>query len=248
MDNGKILAVVEGVEITERDLYNTFVRMPKERQQAFSTEEGKKQLLDQIVTFELVNKDALKNGLDKDPVFVMQLENIKRELLTQYAIHKVLSKTVVTDEEASKFYKDNMSLFLQQDGVSARHILVSELDKANEILSKLKNGMDFAEAAATYSTCPSKERGGELGFFTKGRMVPEFEEAAFGLEVGEISEPVKTQFGYHIIQVMEKKSACLKSLEEAKPEIIERLKNQKQNQIYGAYVESLKKKYTVEYK
>ncbi|WP_139905961.1 peptidylprolyl isomerase [Clostridium thermarum] len=248
MDNGKILAVVEGVEITERDLYNTFVRMPKERQQAFSTEEGKKQLLDQIVTFELVNKDALKNGLDKDPVFVMQLENIKRELLTQYAIHKVLSQTVVTDEEAGKFYKDNMSLFLQQDGVSARHILVSELDQANEILSKLKNGMDFAEAAATYSTCPSKERGGELGFFTKGRMVPEFEEAAFGLEVGEISEPVKTQFGYHIIQVMEKKPACLKSLEEAKPEIIERLKNQKQNQIYGAYVESLKKKYTVEYK
>jgi peptidyl-prolyl cis-trans isomerase C len=248
MDNGKLLAIVEGVEITERDLYETFARMPKERQQFFGTEEGKKQLLDQMVTFELVNKDAVRNGLDNDPVFVMQLDNVKRELLTQYAMHKVLSQAVVSDEEVNNFYKNNMSMFLQPEGVNARHILVPELDEAKEVVNKIKSGMDFAEAAATYSTCPSKERGGELGFFTKGRMVPEFEEVAFGLEVGEVSEPVKTQFGYHIIEVMEKKQACLKSLEEAKAEIAEKLKNQKQNQVYGVFVEGLKKKYSVEYK
>lgn len=248
MDNNKVLAVVEGVEITEKDLSITLSRFSGERQQFFSTEEGKKQLLEQMVTFELVNKYALSNGVDKEPVFLMQMENVKREVLTQYTVSKVLSQAQVTEEEAQKFYKDNMSRFLQQEAVSARHILVSELDKAQEIVKEIKSGISFAEAAAKYSSCPSKERGGDLGFFTKGRMVPEFEEAAFGLEVGEVSEPVKTQFGYHIIQVQDRKPASLKSFDEAKNEIAEQLGNQKRNQYYGAFVDSLKKQYSVEYK
>jgi peptidyl-prolyl cis-trans isomerase C len=248
MDNNKVLAVVEGIEITEKDLYNTLSRFSGERQQFFSTEEGKKQLLEQMVTFELVNKYAISNGLDKEPVFLMQMENVKREVLTQYTVSKVLSQVQVTEEEAQKFYKDNMSRFLQQEGVSARHILVADLDEAQNIVKEIKGGMDFAEAAAQYSSCPSKDRGGELGFFTKGRMVPEFEEAAFGMAVGEVSEPVKTQFGYHIIQVQDKKPANLKSFDEAKNEIVEQLGNHKRNQVYGALVESLKKQYSVEYK
>lgn len=248
MDNNKVLAVVEGVEISERDLVNTLSRFPAERQQMFRTEEGKKQLLEQMVTFELVNKYASSNGLDKEPVFLMQMDNVKREVLAQYTVNKVLSQAQITEEEAQKFYKDNMSRFLQEEGVSARHILVSDSESAQDIVNKIKGGMDFAEAAAQYSTCPSKERGGELGFFTKGRMVPEFEEAAFELAVGEVSEPVKTQFGYHIIQVLDKKPASLKSFDEAKNEIAEQLINQKQNQVYGSFIDNLKKQYSIEYK
>ena len=89
--------------------------------------------------------------------------------------------------------------------VKASHILVSSLEEANKVISELKNGKEFGELARKYSSCPSGKQGGDLGFFSKGQMVKEFEDAAFSLEVGSVSGPVKTQFGYHIIKVTEKK-------------------------------------------
>lgn len=89
--------------------------------------------------------------------------------------------------------------------VKASHILVSSLEEANKVISELKNGKEFGELARKYSICPSGKQGGDLGFFSKGQMVKEFEDATFSLEVGGVSGPVKTQFGYHIIKVTEKK-------------------------------------------
>lgn len=248
MTNNKVLAVVEGVEITESDLIATIGRFPQERQQFLATEEGKKQLLDQMVISLLIHKYAIENKLDQNDEFIVELENTKRELLTRYAMSKVMDQAKVSDEEAEAFYKDNMSRFLEEESVNARHILHGDLDKAKEAYNKVKEGMDFAEAANEYSICPSKARGGELGFFTKGQMVPEFEEAAFSLEVGEISEPVQTKFGYHIIEVLEKKPAAIKSFEEVKDDIVNAILNAKQNQVYSTFVSTLKGKYTVEYK
>ena len=88
--------------------------------------------------------------------------------------------------------------------IRASHILVSTLDKAREIRTELENGKSFEELAEKHSECPSGKEGGDLGFFSKGQMVKEFEDAAFSLDIGEISEPVKTQFGYHIIKLKEK--------------------------------------------
>ena len=89
--------------------------------------------------------------------------------------------------------------------IRASHILVSTLDEAKTVISELEDGKDFAKLAKKYSSCPSKEQGGDLGFFSKGQMVKEFEDAAFSLKKGEISDPVKTQFGYHIIKLTEKR-------------------------------------------
>ncbi len=89
--------------------------------------------------------------------------------------------------------------------VRASHILVSSLEEANHVVNELKAGKDFAELARKYSSCPSKKDGGDLGFFSKGQMVKEFEDAAFSLKPGEVSAPVKTQFGYHLIKVTGKK-------------------------------------------
>ena len=88
--------------------------------------------------------------------------------------------------------------------VRASHILVSSLEEANKVIEELNKGMDFGELAKKYSSCPSSENGGDLGLFGKGQMVKEFEDAAFSLEIGKNSGPVKTQFGYHIIKVTEK--------------------------------------------
>jgi peptidyl-prolyl cis-trans isomerase C len=186
--------------------------------------------------------------MDQNKDFLVELENTKRELLTRYAMSKVMDQANVSLEEAEAFYKDNMSRFLQEESLNARHILNGDLDKAKEAYKKIKDGMDFAEVANEYSVCPSKARGGELGYFTKGKMVPEFEEVAFSLEVGEISEPVETKFGYHIIEVTDRKPAGIKSFEEVKDEIVAAILNAKQKQLYSNFVASLRNKYTVEYK
>jgi peptidyl-prolyl cis-trans isomerase C len=246
MEN-KVLVKVNGTEITELDLQQTIARFPRERQAQFSTEESRKQLLDQMVSFELVYNFAKESGIDSDEVFQMQLKNAEREILTQYAISKILADVNITEEEAKAYYTENQSMFIEDESVRARHILVATLEEANKVLAEIKSGMSFEEAALAYSSCPSKEQGGDLGSFTKGRMVPEFEEAAFELEEGKVSEPVKTQFGYHIIRVDEKSAPNLLTFDKVKDNIGNNMLQAKQNYRYMEFTEALKNKYGVEY-
>jgi peptidyl-prolyl cis-trans isomerase C len=108
--------------------------------------------------------------------------------------------------------------------------------------------MSFEEAAQLYSKCPSKNNGGSLGYFGKGMMVPEFEEAAFGLNVGTLSKPVQTQFGYHIILVEDKKESGTKKFEDVKNDIRNHMLQEKQSYTYMNFVNGLKDKYKVEIK
>lgn len=247
MEN-KILATVNGREITEKDIQETMSRFPKERQEYLLGEEGKKQLLEQIISFELINCYASDNGMEEDPEYKMQLEKLKKEILTQATIKKILSEVTVTDDEVQKYYEANRETFKNEESVTAKHILVDNLEKANMILKSIKDGMIFEEAASKYSSCPSKEQGGNLGNFTRGRMVPEFEKAAFDLEVGVISEPVKTQFGYHLIKVEKRDEASVKSFDEVKATIKTELLNERQGFKYMQFVEKLKTTYKVEIK
>lgn len=126
--------------------------------------------------------------------------------------------------------------------------MVDTLDEANDIKKKIEEGMNFEMAAMKYSSCPSKAQGGNLGTFTRGKMVPEFEKAAFELAVNEVSNPVKTQFGYHLIKVEEKRSGTIKSLDEVYPIIKKELFNERQSYRYMEFTEKLKNKYNVEIK
>ncbi|MDL2311206.1 peptidyl-prolyl cis-trans isomerase, partial [Peptostreptococcaceae bacterium OttesenSCG-928-C18] len=111
---------------------------------------------------------------------------------------------------------------------------------------ELENGKAFEEAAFEFSTCPSKEKGGSLGQFARGQMVPEFEEAAFAANVGELVGPIKTQFGYHIIKVDEKIEEGFAPLEEVKAEVTRQLTGLKQQEVYLNRAKDLSKKYKVE--
>jgi peptidyl-prolyl cis-trans isomerase C len=244
----KIIAVVNGREITENDLNNAILRFPKERQGYFSTEEGKKQLLDQLISFELIYSYALDNEVEKDENYLMILEAAKKEMLTQTAIRQILKDVNVSDEEVKNYYEANINYFMNEEVVSASHILVDSLELANEIKNKIDNGLNFEMAAMQYSTCPSKEQGGNLGQFTRGRMVPEFENAAFELAVGQISDPVKTQFGYHIIKVEEKVSGAAKPLEEVYNVIKSEILSERESFKYMQFTEGLKNVYSIELK
>lgn len=247
MEN-KVLAVVNGRQITERDIDESISRFPKDRQQYLSSDEGRKQLLEQIISFELVYVDSVNKGLENDEEYKTQLEIMKREMLTQLGIKKLLESVKVSDEEAKAYYKANKSQFKNQSSVSAKHILVDSEQKALDIKKEIEAGKAFEEAAREYSSCPSKDQGGNLGSFSRGQMVPEFEAAAFTQEVGIVGEPVKTQFGYHLIKVENKSDEEDRAFEEVKASITDRLIQERQNMKYMQYTEELKTKYNVEMK
>jgi peptidyl-prolyl cis-trans isomerase C len=246
--NMKVLATVSGREITEADLNAAMSRLPQDRKQYFVSEEGKKQLLQQLITWELMYDYALEKDMDQKEEYKTQLEEAKKGILSQMVINDVLSNIHVDDKEIEEYYNANKSKFSEGEQVSARHILVDTEEKANEIISAINNGLSFEEAANTYSSCPSKAQGGSLGHFGRGMMVPEFEEAAFSLEQGVLSQPVKTQFGYHLIIVDHKHGAGEKPLSEVKGQITQMLVQEKQNKTYMNFVEGLQNKYKVEIK
>jgi len=247
MEN-KVLAIVNGSKITEKDIKRSLLRFPQETQEHYKTEEGKKQFLEQMISFELIYNYALDNGMEKDPDYIEQMQLIKKDILIQTGIKNIMADIDITQEEIQKYYEDNSQMFKSEETASAKHILVDTLEQMQDIKLEITNGMSFEEAAKKYSKCPSAAQGGSLGSFTRGRMVPEFEEAAFKLQVGEISEPVKTQFGYHLIQLDEKSTEDVKSIEESRPMIIENISHEKQNEKYISSIAELKNKYTIEIK
>lgn len=168
-------------------------------------------------------------------------ENIKLNL----SMKKLVSKDmVITEEEIAEFYEENGEIFNKGEQVNASHILVKTEELANEVLGKLDAGESFEELALEYSEDGSAANGGNLGFFGRGAMVEPFDKAAFSLPIGEISQPVQSQFGYHIIKVNEKTEATEGSLEANKEEIIDMILESKIPEAFtGWYEEKL-----VEYK
>ncbi|QSX06067.1 peptidylprolyl isomerase [Sedimentibacter sp. zth1] len=246
MEN-KVLAVVNGREIKQSDVALLYQNLGPNAAQ-YQGEKGYKQLVDQLVLEEMLYSDAKESNLDQEEGYQVALEQLKKSLLAQYLVGKIMSDIKITEDEAKEYYEKNKSTFVNGEMVKASHILVKTVEEANDILKEINEGLTFADAAKKYSSCPSKEAGGSLGQFGKGQMVPEFESAVFAMKVGEVSEPVKTQFGFHIIKLDEKEEQKELSFDEAKTEIENKLKYEKQNKVYTEKQNALKEKYTVEYK
>ena len=181
-------------------------------------------------------------------------ENMKKQITIQDFIEgSIVPGIEIPDEEVKKIYNDNPDMFTTAEEIQASHILinVSEGDtqeKKDEVLGRIQkiaamareDGADFAQIARDNSEGPSAPNGGDLGFFGRGRMVPAFEEAAFALKVGDVSDPVLTQFGYHVIKLMDKKVGGTVTFEEAKDQLIDQLRNEKVNQAINNRIEELK--------
>ena len=245
MNEIKVLATVNGKDITNQDAYVFLNQLGPQTAAQFGTPEGIKKVAGELVNQELIYLEAVEKGLDEEETFKMELEKVKENVLKQYAINKLLSGIIVTEEDIVEFYNEHKEYFEVPEAVRASHILVSEEEEAKEIAKKIKEGLSFEEAAKEYSSCPSKENGGDLGEFTRGKMVPEFEQAAFLLEEGELSEPVKTQFGYHLIKVSCKKEAHTSPLEEVKEEINNQILGLKQQERYVSKTNELRNKFEV---
>lgn len=239
---GKTLAEVNGNVITTQDFQTEIDRLPPYLKPMVQSSEGKKELLDSMVVREIILEQARKDGIDKDKEVADRMEDLRKRLIVEtYLKRKVEKEAQISDAEMKKFYDENKEKFKTGDQVKASHILVKTEKEAADVLAKLKAGAKFDELAKKFSTDSSAAKGGELGWFSKGAMVPEFEKVAFGLKEGETSGIVKTQFGYHIIMVTGKRPAGITPYEEVKEQIRANLLPTKQQEIFTKMKDELKK-------
>jgi len=255
-----VLARIGDKVITEKYLEAKLETLPPDYQRNLDYETLRKQVLERLVQMHLFAMEARAEKMDQDETVKIWIDDaVSRILAQEYVVKKFTKEAKVSDREIEKYYNEHKSEFLKPATVKARHILImvasdgkpeditAALDKAKKIKKKLDKGADFAKLAAEYSDDPgSKNKGGNLGFFEKTWMVPAFSNVAFALKKGEISEPVKTRFGYHIIKVEDRKDARQQDLTSAKPGIQSKLINMKVNKAINKDFERLKKKYKVE--
>jgi len=239
-----VVATINDKEITLSEFTERIKEYPALAHGGEMTEETKKAFLDNLIVRELIFQEALRLGIDKDKETLDFIEEMKKRVIVDKFFKKeVDQKTQVSDEEIKKFFDDNPEEAKTPDEVRASHILLKTREEADMVLKKVKQGAKFEDLAKKFSMDPgSKEAGGDLGFFSQGMMVPEFDSVAFKLNVGEVSDIVQSRFGFHIIKLLEKKEGKQKSIEESKSEIEKKLLGQKRKDKFDTLVADLKAK------
>ncbi|MDN3016877.1 peptidylprolyl isomerase [Paenibacillus sp. BSR1-1] len=254
------IATINGKAITKDDLYNEMVKQ-------YGSETVDQLIANKIVASEAtkqkitvsesdVNKqiEKLQESYGGEEAFNSALESnnttlsaVKEDMKNYLTIKKLLEPEIeITEEEMKTYFEENKDSFAQAEQIKASHILVADEKTAKEVKQMLENGGDFPALAKEYSTDDStKDQGGELGYFSKGDMVTEFDNAAFSLPVNQISDPVKTEYGYHIIKVEAKKEAKEANYDDSKAEIKEQLLEQKIDTEYTTWLEEKKKDYDI---
>lgn len=213
-----VLARVNGVEIRQSDLDIAEADVGPSLQ-VQEPEARKEALLAYLIDLTALAQSAASKKLDASPDFAARLAYAKNKVLMESLLGD-LAKTAATEAEMKKLYDESVAKTKPEEEVRARHILVKTEKEAQDVLAKLKGGADFEKLAREISIDPSaKTNGGDLEYFTKGQMVQEFSEAAFKLDKNQISQPVKTQFGFHVIKVEDKRSKPVPKYEDVKDQI-----------------------------
>ena len=263
-DKDGVAALVNGEPVYKADLFDTL----------YAT--GGRDALDQIIARKLIVQEGVRSGLEiteeemdeevnniieesfggsyEDFLSALTLYGLREEAFREDAKLNLLVRKLAiaeinpTEEEARQYFDDNWFLFAQPEEIETRHILVEDQETADEVVALLNGGGDFAELAAEYSIdLSNKDNAGYLGFFSRGTMVQEFEEVAFALEVGEISGPVQTDFGYHIIELLDRKEEVEVKFDDISDEVMESLIESKIPEVINALVARLFETAEIEY-
>lgn len=241
----QVLAKVGDRVITVSEFNDRIARLPVQYQELIKKEKDK--FLDDFIIELLFCNEALNLGLDKNKDVKEVLKEAKRKILMAKFIEEEIEKKVtVKEEEARDYYEKNKDNFMMPETLRASHILLKTEEKAKEVLDKLGAGADFAKLAEEESIDITNKRGGDVGYFRKGQLIPEFEEACFRLETGQISQIVKTSFGYHIIKLTDRKPAQARSFEDIKDEIKAMLTSAKRKERFNQIIRKLKENTAIE--
>jgi peptidyl-prolyl cis-trans isomerase C len=213
-----VVAKVDGVEIRARDLALAEEEIGASLPQDASQDARRNYLVTHLIDMILLSRAAEEQGLSGSDDFKRRFAAMRQKLLAGLMLRQVAQKDV-SEQAMHKVYDDAVKQMGDEQEVRARHILVENEDQAKAIAAELKKGADFAELAKQKSKDPAAADGGDLGYFTKDQMVPEFADAAFKLDKGKVSDPVKTAFGWHIIKVEDKRKKQLPSFDQVKDQL-----------------------------
>lgn len=260
-NSDNVVALVGSEKITKDDLYDLLVStngdeaveyLIEKKIVELEAQKNKINISDQDIQEEVDELVERYGGQDQFAMALMQFglteDKLKEDIKERLIINRLLESEIsISEDEMKDYFDQNTSSFAQEEQVKASHILVDSEEKAKEVKDKLNQGEDFTKLAKEYSIdSANKDQGGSLGFFGRGDMVAEFEDAAFALEPGSISEPVKTEFGYHIIKVEEKKAAKEANYEENKDKIRKILFDNKSEEAYYTWMGKKRTEYNVQ--
>lgn len=257
--SAQTLVTVNGQAITQQEVdtelmnatQGRFNQVPAAKQAEF-----RQQVLQQLIGKELIYGDAKSTGVLDSSEYKEEYkkleERMKKELAIQVWQKKLLDNLKISNKELKEYYNKNKEEFNEKETVHARHILVKTEDEAKSIISELKSlsgeklKSKFIELAKAKSTGPSGPKGGDLGYFAQGQMVPAFNDKAFSMKKGTVTlSPVQTQFGFHVIYLEDKKKATLRKFDEVKSFIEQRLKMEKFKDVMKEKMDALQKKATI---
>lgn len=227
-----LIATVDGLEIRQADVSAFVASLPPQTQQ-LPRDQLLPLVLQELINTKILVKLARRDGLDEEPEFKRQINSAAEQILRQIFLER-LSEAAVNDEAIQKYYDENIGSAEGDVEVRARHILLETEEDALAVVEEIENGGDFEQLARDRSTGPSAPAGGDLGYFTRDAMVAPFAEAAFSMAAGEVSAPVQTQFGWHVIKVEDRRETAPPALEQVRDEISRQLFRQVvQNAISG---------------
>ena len=243
---GKELVRINNVSISLEEFRQMSEKQPLEGKMRLLNEKGLRDFLDNyVITREVLYQEGKQKVLGKNKEIVAKVEDFKRAMVIEALLEEVLKgKGEVSESEIQKYYKENADRFTEPREIKIRHIVVNSEPVLKEVLTKLARGESFEKLASTYNVDKSREDGGDLGYIRRGQLAPsfaQFEEAAFSLrKKGEISEVVKTPFGYHLIQLAERRGTALRPFDQVKEKIRFFLQEKKRQDAYLEYVKETK--------
>ena len=239
--SGKALAVVNGHAITEQDVAARFEKLNPSLRKALAND--RRRLLEEMVLEVLLFQEARRRGMEQD----VQVRELLREARKQIMIGRLLEiegreRAEATDQAIAEFYEANKAQFTQPEQWRASQILCTSEEQAKAAMDRLGRGEPFEKVAAEMSQDPSKNRGGDIGSFGKGQLIPEFEEACMQLQVGQTSGIVKTSLGYHLIRLVDHQPAQQRGLSDVKEQIAQELKGRESRSRVDQFISRLRKK------
>ena len=244
----KELARINDVSISLEEFQQMLEKQPLEGKMKLLSEKGTRDFLENyIIPREVLYQEAKKKGLDKNKEIQTKIEDVKRVILIEALLDEVLKgRGEVSEEDIQRYYKENQALFTESQEIRIRHIVVNSEPTLKEVVTKLSRGESFEKLASTYNIGNFKEDGGNLGYIRRGQLAPpfaQFEEAAFSLKKrGEMSEVVRTPFGFHIIRLEDMRGSTLRPLYQVKERIRFFLQPKKKQEAYLEYVKEAKSK------
>lgn len=243
----KIIATIEDVTITEKDLENVIKKYPEDKRVYFQKEKWRNRLIKEVIGNELLYCYSKELGLENDENFIKEIEIFKKELLIKMMLKKITSNIIVTESEVKKYYDENLEEFYLKENAAVRHILVENEVEALEIRESIEaNKISFEDAAMKHSMCPSSLQGGFLGSVSRGLLYREIDNYIFNCEINKLSMPLKSEMGYHIVLVEDIQSGRQQTFTEVKNTLTDNMIKDKQRTKYDTCILDLESRFKVE--